>query len=397
MAADKARFYLEKAVPELKEYEKKGIFSKDEIRSIAKKRSDFEHKVNASGVSPSDFARYAEYEMNLETLRKKRTKRLGVKAAAQHTGRRTLFILDRATRKCPGDLGLWVQYIEFCRQQKMYRRLSDVFADALRLHPSKAELWIYAAKYTLEEHADMTQARSYFQRGLRFCKTQRNMWVQYGKLECIYIAKLSARRRILGLDQPPQEKSALTEAVDEDADMMALPKITAEDINPELGKEDGVDEGALKTLDATPALTGAIPMAIFDAAMKQSANNPILAHEFFDMIFEFEDLPCLRKIVDHVVAQQLSTSPNTYHTAICHIKSPVAGIRVTSPEFPRAFGTSLSHMKKYQMGFDLAQELTGWLKVLSENKELDPSLQKAVMMTIGRVQRDLAPKHGSQD
>lgn len=28
MAAEKARFYLEKAVPELKEYEQKGIFSK---------------------------------------------------------------------------------------------------------------------------------------------------------------------------------------------------------------------------------------------------------------------------------------------------------------------------------------------------------------------------------
>lgn len=28
MAAEKARFYLEKAVPELKEYEQKGIFNK---------------------------------------------------------------------------------------------------------------------------------------------------------------------------------------------------------------------------------------------------------------------------------------------------------------------------------------------------------------------------------
>jgi U3 small nucleolar RNA-associated protein 6 len=28
MAADKARYYLEKAVPELKEYEQKGIFNK---------------------------------------------------------------------------------------------------------------------------------------------------------------------------------------------------------------------------------------------------------------------------------------------------------------------------------------------------------------------------------
>jgi U3 small nucleolar RNA-associated protein 6 len=32
MAAEKARFYLEKAVPELKEYEQKGIFNKVCVR-----------------------------------------------------------------------------------------------------------------------------------------------------------------------------------------------------------------------------------------------------------------------------------------------------------------------------------------------------------------------------
>lgn len=35
MAAEKARFYLEKAVPELKEYEQKGIFNKVCLRWIA--------------------------------------------------------------------------------------------------------------------------------------------------------------------------------------------------------------------------------------------------------------------------------------------------------------------------------------------------------------------------
>ncbi|KAK5707131.1 U3 snoRNP protein, partial [Elasticomyces elasticus] len=71
-AADKARFFLEQSVPELKEYEKKKIFNKEEITAIVKKRSDFEHKLNARGGQPIDFVRYAQYEMNLDLLRRKR-------------------------------------------------------------------------------------------------------------------------------------------------------------------------------------------------------------------------------------------------------------------------------------------------------------------------------------
>ena len=42
-ASDKARFYLEQYVPELQEYERKHIFSRDEITAVTSKRSDFEH------------------------------------------------------------------------------------------------------------------------------------------------------------------------------------------------------------------------------------------------------------------------------------------------------------------------------------------------------------------
>ncbi|KAK4996620.1 U3 snoRNP protein, partial [Cryomyces antarcticus] len=51
-ASDKARFYLEQSVPELHELERKKIFTKDEITSIASKRSDFEHILNARGSKP---------------------------------------------------------------------------------------------------------------------------------------------------------------------------------------------------------------------------------------------------------------------------------------------------------------------------------------------------------
>ena len=102
-ASDKARFYLEQSVPELREWERREIFTKvglrprfsnklsladsvaqDEIASIARKRSDFEHTLNARGSHPSDYARYVDYEMNLDLLRRKRVKRLGIKTTAHY-------------------------------------------------------------------------------------------------------------------------------------------------------------------------------------------------------------------------------------------------------------------------------------------------------------------------
>ncbi|KAL2014085.1 hypothetical protein VTN00DRAFT_1610 [Thermoascus crustaceus] len=389
-ASDKARFYLEQSVPELKEYEKKKIFSKDEITAITRKRSDFEHKLNARGAQPSDFARYAEYEMNLDLLRRKRVKRLGIKTPAYTGQRRIFFILERATRKFHGDLGLWIQYIEYARQQKSHKKLSQIFTDVLRLHPTNADLWIYAAKYALDDHADMTLARSYMQRGLRFCKSSKILWIQYAKLEMIYIAKMAARRRILGLDRTREETSAPEPSIDDpNADMIRLPEITGEDINPTVGKDEEVDQVALQNLNATPALSGAIPMAIFDAAMKQFNNDDALGYDFYDMVAQFEDTPCLRKVLEHIVETLLATSPNSYRTRISHIKVPTAGINISSPEFPRALGTSLSRLKEYGQDRDLAQEILKWLQPLAEKEELDPALRKVITATVRSSERTL--------
>ncbi|KAJ5723190.1 RNA-processing protein HAT helix [Penicillium malachiteum] len=390
-ATDKARYFLEKSVPELKEYEQKKLFSKDEITSIIKKRSDFEHKLNARGAKPLDFLRYVEYEINLETLRKKRVKRMGIRNLGHNGQRRIFFILDRATRKFHGDINLWIQYIEYTRKQKAFKKLSSIITDAVRLHPTNAELWIYAAKYVLEDHADMSQARSFMQRGLRFCKSARNLWIQYAKLELIYIAKLVARQRILGLDESVQRPKAVEGPGlgDPDADMIAIPAITEEDINPTM-EGDEVDENALETLNATPALSGAIPMAIFDSAMKNFNNDDRFGLEFYEMASEFEDAPCLRKILGHVVENLQAHQPTSSRTRICYIKFPTMGVRVTSPEFPRALGSSLARLKEFQpLDASLAQEVVKWLKPVAETEDLDSSLKMVIMSTMRNAERAL--------
>ena len=328
--------------------------------------------------------------MNLDLLRRKRVRRTGVRSAGFSGQRRIFFILDRATRKFHGDIGLWVQYIEYARQQKAFRKLGSIFTDALRLHPTNADLWIYAAQYALDDHADMTQSRSYMQRGLRFCKSSKQLWVHYGKLELIYIAKLVARRRILGLDNETESVPKQEGKVhNPDADMIALPKITGEDVMPTEGDRNGVDNVALQNLASTPTLSGAIPLAIFDNAMKNFNNDDRFGQEFYNMAEEFQEAPCLREILEYVVEVMRQTKPGSYRTHICYAKVPIAGISVNSPEFPRAFGTSLARLREHGPDHNLAQEVVAWLKPLEKADDLDPALQKVLAATIGSAARSL--------
>ncbi|CAG5147984.1 uncharacterized protein ALTATR162_LOCUS2128 [Alternaria atra] len=336
--SDKARFYLEQSATELNELERKKIFTREEISSIAKKRSDFEHIINARGSHPEDYMRYIEFEKNVDALRRKRVKRLGVRYKG--SGQRTIYLLyNRATRKFSGDLVLWMQYIDFARKDKAYKRLNDIFTSVARLHPTKPDVWILAANYFMDTQADITNARSYMQRGLRFCKNSEVMWLQYAKLETIYVGKIAGRRKILGLDIDRTKKPGTDE--DGDEDMIALPVVTAEDVNPSLKQDDGVDEVALQNLASAPVLTGAIPLAVFDSAMKQFQGKAKLAEKFFDMFAEFSQLACIPRILQHVLDYLQDNSPHAVETAICSFHMQLFGCDPADSEIALALSKAL--------------------------------------------------------
>ncbi|KAL6721083.1 U3 snoRNP protein [Lecanora helva] len=400
-ASDKARFYLEQSVPELQDLSRKKIFTKTEITSIAKRRSDFEHTLNARGAAtPTDYARYAEYEMNLESLRRKRATRLGVKSKDHVTGpRRIFFILDRSTRKFPGDLGLWMQYLAFARKQGSGKKVGQILTSALRLHPTKAEMWIYAAKYAMEDRGDIMEARGYMQRGLRFCQKEERLWGEYFRLECIWIAKVWARRRILGVDEDRERAEDGVEGSvgGIDGDVVALPKITAEDINPEGRDDDGKNRETLGHLEATPALSGAIPIAIFEAAMEEFGTDEKLCLRFFDIVTDFQDVPVMKRILNRIMETlKRFESPE----ALIHfIRQPVLGLRSISPGFPGSFQHSLDRINKAWEKLDpevtanatararsiLDGYIIDWLLPYLTEEELDLDVRDVVMMTVKKA------------
>ncbi|KAK3054923.1 U3 snoRNP protein [Extremus antarcticus] len=397
MASEKARFHLERYVPELQEYSQKQIFTPPEITAIASKRSDFEHTINARGSKPADYARYATYEMNLDSLRKKRCKRLGVKST-MFSGQRTIFfILDRATKKFRGDMGLWMQYIEFCSKEKANKKLSKVFTEVLRLKPREWGLWVLAAKHYAEVQGDMTTARSYMQRGLRFCKEERRLWVEYLRLEMVYLAKLAARRKILGMDEERPEADA-QKAGGEDEDMVDLPLVTAADIQPDAQRGiEEVDDDALKRLAAAPALTGAIPLAIFDAAMKQFKNDPSFAEDVFDLCAAFEKVPSTRRILQHILDHLHSQAPASDELIICEAKLAMFGTAVDSEEFPAALGSCLATIKRSQSQSEpsaisslAGKAVTLLLPFLRTEDEVDEDVKMVLEASVKRYLKMLA-------
>jgi U3 small nucleolar RNA-associated protein 6 len=398
-ASDKARFYLEQSIPELKEYERKKIFSlvcspslpqsrhtdqsQDEINSIARKRSDFEHKINARECAPSNYARYAEFEINVDSLRRKRVRRLKVRVPMHSGQRRVFFVLDRATRKFPGDIGLWMQQIEYARLQKAYKKLSQISTKALRLHPSKPDLWIYAAHVAMDDHADVTEARSYMQRGLRFCKGSRSLWLEYLKLEVLYIAKIAARKQILGIEE--RQKQYMD---DPNAELETLPQLRADDRH--VSQAEDVNEAELLKLANTPALNGAIPVAIFDAAMIQFKDDDKLCLDFFDTVHNMDSLPCLPSVLKHITDHMLRCWPPSWRTVVCNMKLSCVGTAVTSPAFPRRFGSSLKKLQEASVEVasckGMVDAVRDWVQTFLENDSLDVALRQIMLSTLSRLE-----------
>jgi U3 small nucleolar RNA-associated protein 6 len=281
------------------------------VSSITKKRSDFEHVLSGRESKPDHYVRYLEFEINLDSLKRKRRKRLAVKHVSYNGQRRIFFIFERATRKFPGDLDLWTRYLDYARDQKAHKRVGKIFTTVLRLHPTNAELWIQAARHASED--DIPAVRSYLQRGIRFCPKERRLWLELMRLEMLFIAKTTENIRMLGAK----------------------------------GRADSTEgdsaTNALSAMASTPALTGGIPIAVFDAAMKEFHNEVILAEDMFDLVAEFSSLDACSRILEHILKFLDEHAPSNG----CSFRSALLGVDPLSVEYPMALRTSIHSYRSF--------------------------------------------------
>ncbi|KAK0724472.1 U3 small nucleolar RNA-associated protein 6-domain-containing protein [Lasiosphaeris hirsuta] len=397
--ADKARFYLERAAPQLREFEDKEIFSGEEIKSLVNKRSDFEHLVLAPGARPAEFLAYVAWERSLDRLRAKRCRRLRVHASNSHPSEaRTFGIFERAVMKHPGSVPLWTAYLDFAASAKAAKRWRRIVTRALRLHPTNAGLWILAGQRAANS-GDMEHARAHFLRGCRFCTGEPTLWVEYARCEMEWLAKIEAKKGGKGVRKGANVMEAIkaTEATEQEGDVIAFDEDdddsdAGEDAmlvlpDPDAGKKAMAPvfgEEETKKLEQSPALSGAIPMAIFDVARKQRFYGAPTAEIFFDMFSQFLQVSSQEKIIDHVLGamEEFSTHPSTCN---CKIRQPLAGVEPQSVEFPRALRDSLNRLRAAMETTDnkkvLAQKTIAWVEPILKVENLDAGIRTVLEHT----------------
>lgn len=125
--ADVVQYKLERMLPELDDLERRGLFSKHEIGEIVKQRRKFEYRLKRHSPLKSDFIAYIDYEKQLDALRLLRKKALmkqdghakSKKSVSDFSGvARIVEIYRLATNRFKGDIELWFQYLEFCRERR---------------------------------------------------------------------------------------------------------------------------------------------------------------------------------------------------------------------------------------------------------------------------------------
>jgi U3 small nucleolar RNA-associated protein 6 len=315
------------------------------------KINDFEYKVLSPGSSAADYQAFANWEQSLETLRKKRCNRLKIKhLASKHAGQaRVLKIYDRGVYRHPGSIELWKDYLHYAAKIKATKRWRKVMSTALRMRPTEPELWILAGRHS-ERNRNMNSARDFFMRGCRFCSQDAALWVEYARCEMLWLRRMEAKTK--GNEQAHAFESE--QIRDEDAIMLVDEGNDDEEVDedrvmtvPEPLTEPKVftQEESKKLAEKTPAMDGAIPMAIFDVAKKQPFFNAPAAEAFFDLFAGFDGLSVHQTLAQHVVDTMTELYPENPSTCSCYIRQPVIAVDPRTPEFPRALREVLGRLK----------------------------------------------------
>ncbi|CAK7275066.1 U3 snoRNP protein [Sporothrix epigloea] len=424
---DKARYYLERAVPQLREFESKEIFSKDEIRTLVQKRTEYERLILSPNASPSDILAYIKWDCSLEDLRAKRCRRLKIKQSTSFRSQSRIFqTFERGLTKHPASRELWRAYLAFAAQEKATKRWRRIMTRALRMLPSDSALWVMAGRRAAGD-GDMEGARGLFMRGCRFCTSDPLVWVEYARVEMEWLKRLEKKRGTEAFSasvsaiaaeaaKADKEKSrnvyeegegmALFDSDDEDGDgddddedgdfsnNAILPKSLVSDPLAKNKKPVFSDE-MVRKLAATPALEGAIPRAIFDTAVKQLFFSANAAETFFDLFVHFSaTVPTAQPmLVAHVFTIMDTQYPNEAATWNCRAKKCLMGLNPNDAAFPRALGTALKIVKEGLADttdkVQLAAKSSAWIDALLARSEsgLDAGLRAVLEDTRRKLDR----------
>ncbi|KAI9179686.1 U3 snoRNP protein [Blastocladiella emersonii ATCC 22665] len=366
--ADSVNIIMEAMVPELKDAERKKLFTATEVKMIVDKRRNFEYALRRRGAILADYIKYIDYEWSLEKTRRKRIARFGLKyktSLIDHAGVRHLHNLyNRAVSKFPGDVDLWIAYATMAKRCKSYRRISSIYARALQLHPRNASLWILAAAWEFEDQGNAASARKLMQRAVHFNREMRELWIEWFKLECMYVTKIRARAEILDRlnradseadsdmdedeDDAKEDPAVLGDDMDEDD--LATPALPVPDNNAELSALDEslskAEASAQDGADADPIVQYAIPRLVYAEAIAAHPADLALRRECLRIAVAAHGA---QSVVDAILASiHTDLAPTSADAVVLatawRVVPGVGGVLPSDPAYPAALHAAITDL-----------------------------------------------------
>eukprot|EP00727_Mastigamoeba_balamuthi_P002142 m51a1_g11925 putative U3 small nucleolar RNA-associated protein (598) ;mRNA; f:677801-679739 len=331
--ADAVRDVLQGMGVELSMLRHHKVFSDAEIPVIVRRRTDFEYRLRRKPADRADFARYIRYELALQSIRERRIERLGIKRMKIITfgGLRHLhFIFARALRKFPGDMAFWSQYIEFCMKTGAFTRLAEAMSRALSLHPLEDGLWVLAAKWEYEHNCNMGNARALMQRALRMNPGSSKLYVEYAKLELLYVEKLRTRLELAGgTPDAIKPASAARVSAPEGPD---APDTSADAFESGLAAGEA-NEGSNSFFRAE------IPKLIYDAAVAKFPSDVDLRVQFLRLFLAFDGTEHVQRQVVESIERDFPASAKSV-SAIASWTAATSGSPAACKVYERALASA---------------------------------------------------------
>jgi tetratricopeptide (TPR) repeat protein len=155
-----------------------------------------------------------------------------------------------------------------------------IFAQALAMHPNFVPFWISAASWEYFSNANIQAARVLLQRANRLNPQSQEILLEYCRLELAYREKVMQRLEIFGVEDSELKEAAvsLSDVPSGESNSQGVLEQTASD------KLDKVDQKK-----QNPFFVGAIPLAVYHAAVKAFPKDLQLRIQFALIIGSFQE------------------------------------------------------------------------------------------------------------
>lgn len=367
--SDKARFYLEQSVPELQDLEKKGLFTKKEVKMIMRRWTEFEHRIMSRGSTPDDYLYYVRFEKNLEKLRKLRYQRMRSvidtkKSISDYSAsKRIRFIFDRGVRKFPNSMELWAQYLKYAKKHGSVKVVYRVYTRLLQLQPRNVNVWLSAANYEYDYNKNVKSARNLLVRCLRFNGDELYPWLEFIKFELNYLSKLLIRRKLFNLitekqqmdDLKENEHSANTDSLAQGADVVQVSE--SSEVGENLSELTDLNASTLGTAENNPVLRGDLIITMYDACLEALTKNLHdninegrydvkftkvweIANKVIDIVDQFEALD-RSHICGHIISDLMEKYPEKDQVILLDLTIPIRYMKVDNVEFVSSLKNSV--------------------------------------------------------